>query len=239
MEIELIQKCAWHLSFIALLSFSVIVGIVIGWTVWYIWPIYQTKSSTLSNEERRWIVIGACLAKVLTPALTNVLATEIAMWYQVLCQLPTEINKQVFKSRKVHLHPSTLNLNYRNINNNDAVRSPRAFDYAVKDPLSLAKLFLKPSMCKFSGFDQTMDTSAVLSVTCEAAPFVGAAAHANTVRSDVRNEWAHCKFATWTEAKYIFAFQSMENLLNNVTLSPEKKKNVCDELNSWKHNGNK
>ena len=215
-----------------------IIGIVL--IVWYFWPLYQTKSSSITNEEKRWVVIGICLAKVLTPVLRNILATEIAIWYQLLCQPPTEIDKQVFVGHKYKksLHPSILKLNYKNINNNDALRLPSAFDYAVRDPLSLAKLFLKPSMCKFTGFDQTMDISAVLSVICEAAPFAGAAAHANTVRSDVRNEWAHCNFANWTEAKYMSAFQSMENLLHNVSLSAEKKQNVCDELNSWKDNGN-
>ena len=205
---------------------------------WYIWPLYQTKWSSITDEEKRWVVIGICLAKVLTPVLRNILATEIAIWYQVLCQPPTEIDKQVFVGHKKSLPPSSLKLNYRNINNNDALKLPGLFDYAVRDSLSLAKLFLKPSMCKFTAFDQTMDISAVLSVICEAAPFVGAAAHAITVRSGVRNEWAHCNFANWTEAKYISAFQNMENLVNNVGLSAEKKQNVCDELDSWKHNGN-
>ena len=192
----------------------------------------------MTNDETRWAVTGICLNKVLTPVLRNILATEITTWYQVLCQPPTEIDKQVFVGHKKNLNPSTLNLNYRNINNNNALRLPSAFDYAVKDSLSLAKLFLKPFMCKATGFDQTMDISAVLSVICEAKPFVKAAAHAITVRDEVRNEWAHCNFANWTEKKYNSVFQSMENLLNNVGLSAEKKQNVCDELNNWKRGGN-
>jgi hypothetical protein len=194
-------------------------------------------STSISDDERRWVVIGVCLTKVLTPALRNILATEIANWHQVLCQPPTEIDKQVYGRHEIQLNPSTLDLKYKNINNNDAVRSPRAFNYAVTDPLSLAKLFVQPFMSKFTGFDQTMDTSAVLSVICEAAPFVGAATHAKAVRSDIRNEWAHCNFATWTEAKFIAAFQSMETLLKNVNLSPADEQKLCDELNSWKDKG--
>jgi hypothetical protein len=198
-----------------------------------------THSTTpLSNEERRWVVIGVCLTKVLTPALRNVLATEIPKWHQALCRPPTDIDKQVFGGHQKKLHPSTSNLNYKSINNNDSIGSPLAFDYAVKDPLSLAKLFVKPSMSKFTGFNQTMDTSAVLSVICEAAPFVGAAAHAKTVRSDIRNEWAHCNFAEWTEQKFIDAFQNMETLLKNVNLAPDDEQKLCDELNSWKEKGN-
>lgn len=74
-------------------------------------------------------------------------------------------------------------------------------------------------------------------VICEAAPFIGAATHAKTVRSDIRNEWAHCNFTNWTEAKFIAAFQSMESLLKNVNLPPEDEKKLCDELNSWKDKG--
>ena len=199
-----------------------------------------TASSTtsISNEERRWVVIGVCLTKVLTPALRNVLAAEILKWHQVLCQPPTEIDKQVFGGHQEKLPPSKLKLHYKNINNNDVHKSPRSFDYTVKDPLSLAKLFAQPFMSKFTGFDQTMDISAVLSVICEAAPFTAAAAHAKTVRSDIRNEWAHCNFAEWTEAKFVAAFQNMENLLKNVNLSPGDEKKLCDELNSWKDKGN-
>jgi hypothetical protein len=198
----------------------------------------HNATTSLSNDERRWVVIGVCLTKVLTPALRNVLATEIPKWHQILCQSPTKIDKQVFGRHEEKLHPSTLNLNYKSINNNGPPLKPSAFDYEVKDPLSLAKLFVIPFMSKFTGFDETMDISAVLSVICEAAPFVGAAAHAKTVRSDVRNEWAHCNFANWTEAKFKAAFQSMKTLLKNMNLSPEEEQKLCDELNGWKSKGN-
>jgi hypothetical protein len=197
-----------------------------------------SSTTPISDEERRWVVIGVCLTKVLTPALRNVLATEIPKWHQVLCQPPTEIDKQVFGGHQKNLHPSALNLNYKSINNNDACGSPLAFDYAVKDPLSLAKLFVKPFMSKFTGFNETMDISAVLSVIGEAAPFVGAAAHAKTVRSDIRNEWAHSNFAEWTEARFEASFQSMETLLKNVNLSPNHEQKLCHELDSWKIKGN-
>ena len=157
---------------------------------------------------------------MLTPALRNVLATEMPKWHHVLCQPRTKIDKQVFGRHQEKLPPSKLKLHYKNINNNDVHKSPRSFDYTVKDPLSLlAKLFAQPFMSKFTGFDQTMDISAVLSVICEAAPFIAAAVHAKTVRLDIRNEWAHCNFADWTEAKFKAAFNSMESLLKNVNLS--------------------
>ncbi len=197
-----------------------------------------SRTTSISNEERRWVVIGVCLTNVLTPALRNVLAIKMPKWHQALCQPPTEIDKQVFGGHQKNLRPSTLDLNYKNINNNDVHKSSRLFDYAVKDPLSLTKLLVKPFMSKFTGFDQTMDISAVLSVICEAAPFTAAAAHAKAVRTDIRNEWAHCNFTNWTEVKFLAAFQNMETLLKNVNLSPGDEKKLCDELNSWKDKGN-
>ena len=78
----------------------------------------SSATTTISDEERRWVVIGVCLTKVLTPVLRNVLATEIPKWYHALCQPPAEIDKQVFGRHKTQLKPSTLVLNYKNINNN-------------------------------------------------------------------------------------------------------------------------
>ena len=193
-------------------------------------------TASISDEERRWVVIGVCLNKVLAPALRSVLASEIPKWYQVLCQPPIKIDKQVF-SQHIKRLPLTLQLNYRNINNNHVIKSPLLFDYAVKDPLSLAKLFVQPFMSSFTGFDQTMDFSTVLSVICQAAPFIKAVAHAKAVRSDVRNVWAHGNFACWTEAKFNAAFQNMECLLKNMSLSTEDEQKLCDELNSWKDKG--
>ena len=155
------------------------------------------STTSLSNEERRWVVIGLCLTKVLTPALRNVLATEMPKWHQVLRYDP---------------------------------ESYVDFDYAVTDPVS--KLFVEPCMCKFTGFDQTMDLSPILSVIGKAPPFSGAAKHADKVRNLVRNEWAHCgDLANWTEEKFEAAFASMEALLKILNLS-------CDELNDCKAKGN-
>ena len=137
------------------------------------------------------------------------------------------------------LPPSTIKLNYESINNNVVHKSPKLYDYAVRDPLSLAKLFVKPFMASFSGFDHTMDTSAVLSVMCEAQPFfaTGAAALAKKIRSDIRNEWAHCDFSHWTEPNFQAAMQDMEALVKKVGLTGVEEKLVLDDLDIWKKCG--
>ena len=199
-----------------------------------------TPSRNVSDEEKRWLVVGICLHKILTPALRKVLGSEIPKWYQTLVKPPVEIDKQASGKFVKNLPPSTIKLNYGSINNNTVHKSPKLYDYAVKDPLSLAKLFVKPFMASFAGFDHTMDTSAVLSVMCEAQPFIacGADALARKVRSDIRNEWAHCDFSHWTEPYFQSAINDMESMVKKAGLTAVEEKLVLDDLDIWKKNGN-
>ena len=94
-------------------------------------------------------------------------------------------------------------------------------------------------MAHFTGFDRTMDTSAVLTLMSEADPFVtsGAAVHAKKVRSDVRNQWAHCNFSNWTKPNFNAAFQDMKLLVKRMNLSPADEKTLCEDLDDWKNKG--
>ena len=144
---------------------------------------------------------GWNMLMVLTPVLRNVIEQEIKQLYKKLILLPTNIHLQTFASHLKCLPPSTLRLNYININNNTTQASHNSYDYSVKDEVSLAKLFVKPFMASFTAFDESIDTSAMLSILCGAPNFVfyGVDTIAMDVRSEVRNEWGHCKFAMWTE----------------------------------------
>jgi hypothetical protein len=202
-------------------------------------PGASTLNRNISDEERRWMVIGICLNKVLTPTLRDVLSVEIPKWHQTLVKPPTEIDKQTFGKFVKNLPPSTIKLNYDGINNNAVHKSAKLYDYAVNDPLSLAKLFVKPFMASFTGFDHTMDTSAVLSVICEAQPFIacGAAVHAKKIRSDIRNEWAHCDFLHWTKPIFQTALNDIESLVRTLGLTTVEEKIVLDEIDKWRSNG--
>ena len=202
-------------------------------------PVTATSSNNVSDEERRWVIIGICLNKIVTPELRKVLGNEIPKWYQTLLRAPTEIDKQTFGKHVRNLPPSTMKLNYDSINNNVVHKYAKLYDYAVKDPLSLAKLFVKPFMASFTGFDHTMDTSAVLSVICEAQPFITsrAAVLAKKARSDIRNEWAHCDFSHWTEPNYQSALNDIESLVKSVGLTTADEKIVLDEIDNWRNNG--
>jgi hypothetical protein len=204
-------------------------------------PAKATPSTAITDEQRRWVVIGICLNKLLTPVLRTVLGKEISLWYNSLCHSPKPIARQIYGTQVKTLPPSKVKLNYGNINKNyDNHKSTyNAYDYNVKDPESLAKLFVQPFMANFTGFDQTMDLSAALTLICEADPFhpSGAAAQANIVRSMVRNEWAHCEFSHWSDVNYHTSIQHIESLVKILKLPSADENDFVNELNNWKDKG--
>ena len=193
----------------------------------------------LSKEEQHWLLVGIGLTKVLAPTLRKVVDTELGKWHHSLCQPPDEIDKQNFAKHKKKLPPSNNQLQYKNINNNSNHKLTSAYDYGVKDALSLAKLFVQPHMAHFAGFDETMDMSALLTIICEAAPFASSsvAVEAKKVRKDIRNPWAHCNFSNWTELKFNDSFQAIESLVKKINLPAADEKKVCDDLDFWKQTG--
>ena len=196
-------------------------------------------ASALSEEQRRWVAVGICLNTVLAPVLREIVKTELDKWHHHLCQPPDEIDKQIATCYKKNLSSSKHPLQYKNINNNSSCKLPKNYDYAVKDSLSLAKLFLQPHMAHFTGFDETVDMSALLTIMGEADPFVSSsvAVEAKRVRWDIRNPWAHCDFSEWTVDKFNASFQAMESLVKKINLPGADKKKACDDLYFWKQTG--
>jgi len=194
----------------------------------------------LAAEDNRWMVVGICLSKVLTPVMRAVLEHEMQKLYQNLILPPINIHSQTFACHLNCLYPSTLALNYGSINNNKHQASSKSYDYSVKDDVSLAKLFVKPIMSSFTGFDESLDLSAALSILCGAPNFVFQAVDiiASEVRSKVRNEWGHCKSSTWTEAYYLDCFQLMKNLIKRLNLPATlDQANILEELETWRKTG--
>ena len=192
----------------------------------------SSSTGTISEEETRWVVIGVCLNKVIAPALRKVLRSELDKWYIDLCRPPDDIDKQDIRKYMKTLPPSKFPPNYKSINNNEK-KSRGAYDFAVKDSLSLAKLFLQPNMAKFTGFDETMDMSAILGVMCNAKPFSSTATVAETVRNDIRNKWAHCNFSEWTPSEFTASIQNLKSLIKIINLSPADAKALCGGLDDW------
>ena len=196
----------------------------------------MTSSPGTDAEQRRWLVVGIGLNRVLMPYLRNKIQQEMKPFYQHLLA-NYGLDEQTFCKHRRTIPPSTLRLNYESINNNAVLgRDTHLFDYRVKDEVSLAKLFMKPFMAHFNAFDSSFDASAALAVLCSAPPFSSAAPSAELVRS-VRNEWAHCDYASWTEVKYNTCFDRMETLVEDLRFAPAEKTKLLAELQLWRKHG--
>lgn len=197
----------------------------------------MTSISGTSLEQRRWLVVGIALQSVLTPWLRDRIQQDMTPFYQHMVG-KFGLDKQTYAAYQTTIPPSTVKLNYESINDNATLhRNPRHYDYCVKDEVSLAKLFMKPFMAHFNAFDNSFDVSAALAVLCEALPFIAVKPFAEDVRSKVRNEWAHCDFAEWTEAHYDNCFHLMETLVTNLAFAAGDETKILGELQLWRKQG--
>ena len=109
----------------------------------------SVSSFDLGENQKRWVVIGICLNRLLLPVLRDFVSQEIPKHYTSL-KSKHGIDTQVSGS---HLpRDKKMKLNYGNINNNwRKKKSP--YDYKVGTAEDLAKLYLEPRMAKFTGTD--------------------------------------------------------------------------------------
>ena len=112
--------------------------------------IFAVSSFDLGDKQKRWVVIGICLNRLLLPVLRDFTGQEISKHYTSLKGSKT-IDTQVFGSQLTH--DGSFKLNYSSINNNWGrfKRKERSYDYKVTTDVDLAKLYLEPHMAKFTG----------------------------------------------------------------------------------------
>ena len=179
------------------------------------------------------MVVGICLNKVLAPALRKYIERHMHKTYNAL-KSAHKIDRQTHAK---HLKmDGTHRLNYEAINNNKALhgRSVGLYNYKVASHVDMAKLYLQTHMAKFSAFDESCDPSATLGILCTAPCFPGSLrTDAQDVRANVRNEWAHCNFADWSEVQFLDVFQNMERLVRSLGLPKKETDDIVTELNEW------
>ncbi|XP_022777689.1 uncharacterized protein LOC111319124 [Stylophora pistillata] len=195
------------------------------------------NSFDLDDKQKRWVVIGIALNKLLLPILRGFAGKELAKHYTSL-KSSSGIDKQVHPT---HLKKDrSFDLNYGSINNNWGTfkRKVHRYDYKVTSAEDLAKLYLEPHMAKFTGFDSTCDLSAVLGMLANSSVFhTRIQTNSKDVRSKVRNEWGHCNFDHWNELDFNNGFQLMETLIRSLGLPKADEDQVCDELQEWETKG--
>lgn len=148
------------------------------------------------------------------------------------------------------LTPLIRPLEFGNINGNFDVhgRDKLMYDYKVINPVDLAKLYLPTYLAKFSGFDKSLDMSAILRllgvkspapIFSSSNPFICIQSIADDVRDNVRNKAAHFDASSWTETFFEECFAKMEALVKSIVLPDAVEKTKLDELCKWKTQGKK
>ena len=192
-------------------------------------------SGHITDNESRWLTVGLALNVVLVPELCRFVETAMKVLYDSL-KSSLNIDQQqrdLLKQTYPHWKP----MSYKNINSNHMCSSARHYDYKIQSAIDLAVLFLQPFMAKARQFSKC-DSSALLGtiLNVDDSPggnyFSGIQREAKCLR-DVRNQWAHCHFETWTSAQFNNAFNTMEQLLRTLNVQQE----VLDSLAEWRKRG--
>ena len=199
-----------------------------------------STSAETSLDKRRWLVTSICLHIVVIPRLRGIIAEKITPIYDAR-KRKNHIDTQTHSEYLVKIFPGARDdLNYKSINGNKE-RKPENFDYKVEDAVSLAKLLVEPFMAKFTAFDDSFDTSAVLGVLSYKGLFRhGVTESAKYVNSKVRRELGHPNFTKWTKKHYTDCFRFLKDLVSQISVEfPDWTENtqILQRLQWWKKHG--
>ncbi|CAH3165111.1 unnamed protein product, partial [Porites evermanni] len=195
-----------------------------------------------SDNQKRWLVVGTALNKVLVPQIRPFVEQEVDKEYNNL-KTSHNIHSQSTSGRLQRWPPRKF-LKYENINGNS--RHPKLpggkynislFDCRVLSHIDFAKLYVENFMAKFNAFDDHCDASAAFTLLGGVPVFSAAVeAAAGDVRS-VRNDWAHCVFSKWDPVKFQQSFVEMEHLVRVIALPAADEAKLLAELKDWETKG--
>ena len=205
----------------------------------------------VSDEEKRWLVAGIAMNKVAAPVLRDFIKQGIDSHYvnNTYCHgvtTPCALNTLTY--RQVNADPNLKRLKFQNINNNrnNHGNHKNHYNYNVNSSMDLAKLFLPDYLAEFSGFDESLDISAILQllgydnpapIFLSPSPMIPIQLAADDVRENVRNKWGHCNVTDWTEVLFNDCFSKLETLVRSLGLTGALEKTTLDQLSDWQTKG--
>ena len=203
----------------------------------------------VSDEEKRWIVVGIAMNKVAAPVLRDAVKQGIDANYVNLdghCQLlHPPCTLKTLTHGVVRAHHIFGRLKFQNINNNDHLygKRYRSYNFSINDSVDLAKLYLPDYLAQFSAFDDSLDMTAILRLLgfrnyMPAAVFSPhTQTSADDVRENVRNKWGHVDVTEWTDALFNDCFDKLKALVRSLGLTTVVEKNTLDQLADWQTKG--
>ena len=215
----------------------------------------------VSDEEKRWIVVGIAMNKVSAPVLRGAVKQGMDANFANLDRhcylLHPPCTLKTLTHGVVRADPILKNLKFQNINNNHLVRGVYNYNFNINSSLDLAKLYLPGYLAQFSGFDDSLDMTAILRLlghtcnnpahtcTCTCTcifyspdPSSSIQLSADNVRENVRNTWGHCNVTDWTEVFFSDCFSKLKTLVRSLGLTPGTKNMALDQLSDWETKGN-
>lgn len=204
-----------------------------------------------SVEEKRWLVVGVAMVKVLAPVLRATIKQGMNLHYAKLdayCNhLPVPCNLKALTYSQASKDSTLKSLKFENINNNSQIhgKTKKNYDYNVSSTVDLAKLYLPYYLATFSAFDESLDLSAILNLLGWSRPvpifpspvtLLSIQAAADDVKDLVRNKWAHPNSREWTEGFFNDCFSKLEGLVKSVSLGVNEK-STLEQLSYWQKEG--
>ncbi|XP_078381783.1 uncharacterized protein LOC144664463 isoform X6 [Oculina patagonica] len=196
----------------------------------------------VTENQKRWLVAGIALNKILIPQIRPFVEQGINTEYS---RLKTSHNIHIQStSGRLQRWPARKVLKYENINGNDVhPKLPDGkfnyslFDCQVTSHADFARLYVQNFMAHFTVFDDHCDASAVLTLL-GGVPVFSAAVQtaAGNVRMG-RNDWAHCNFSNWDQAKFQQTFCEMQHLVSVMALPSADEGKLLGELKDWENKG--
>ena len=203
----------------------------------------------VSDEEKRWIVVGIAMNKIAAPVWRDAIKQGMDANYRNLdnhCQhLTPPCTLKTLTHGQVRADPILRNLKFQNINNNYLVHGTCMcnYNFRINSSTDLAKLYLPDYLAQFSAFDESLDLTAILRLlghkkympTPLFCPFTQASA--DDVRENVRNKWGHVDVTEWTEALFNDCFDKLKTLVRSLGLTACVEKTTLDQMDDWQTKG--
>ena len=196
----------------------------------------SNEISTTNDNQRRWVILGIALNKVLIEKIRLFVEQEIQREYRNL-QTRRQIHTQNFIGR---LQRYIVPLNYANINGNDTLpKKPNGsydyftFDYRVTSHIDFAKLYLENYMTKFNAFDEHCDALAVLTLLVRVPVFPAVVQAAAGIVRQIRSSWVRCRFGEWDEIFFQVSLDKLKQLVKELDLTIAEKDALLAELDDW------
>ena len=200
----------------------------------------------VSDEEKRWIVVGIAMNKVVAPVLRDVIKTGMNTHYDDLDKhLTPSCTLKTLTYPYANTDPHLKKLKFQNVNNNSVLHGNdrKRYNFTINSSVDLAKIYLPSHLAMFSAFDESLDMTAILNLL--GISFYQPKAifpaltqtSADDVRKNVRNKWGHFDVSKWSDTFYDDCFAQLQALVKSLVLPGDKEKKTLDELNDWQTKG--